>query len=101
MMAWLFPHIQDLLNALHLAAISGNLSSVKYLLKRFGDSKFDLDNLGQNALHKAVVQGHRKIVQYLIEDCGFDPSLEDVVRHVHLLLISVPRSLELIHNTCA
>ena len=72
--------MQDLLNALHLAAISGKLQSVKYLVKRFGDSKFDLDNLGQNCLHKAVIHGHCKMVRYLIEDCAFDPALEDLVR---------------------
>ena len=71
--------MQDLLNALHLAAIGGSLQSVKYLVKRFGDRKFDLDSTGQNCLHNAVVQGHRKIVKYLIEDCAFDPALEDLV----------------------
>ena len=86
--------MQDLLNALHLAAISGKLSSVKYLLKHFGDSKFDLDNLGQNCLHKAAVHGHRKMVRHLIEEHGFDPSLEDLVSCVLLLHITASLSLE-------
>lgn len=92
--------MQDLLNALQLAAISGKLSSVKYLVNRFGDSKFDLDNLGQNCLHKAVVHGHRKIVRYLIEECGFDPSLGDLVRCGLLSHISAPRSLEHTLHSC-
>ena len=81
--------MQDLLNALHLAAISGKLQSVKYLLKRFGDSKFDLDNLGQNCLHKAVIHGHRKMVRYLIEDCAFDPALEDLVSWISNCLCTI------------
>ena len=46
--------VQDLLNALHLAAIGGHLEVVKYLMPKFGDSRFDLDNDAQSCLHKAV-----------------------------------------------
>ena len=68
------------MNALHLAAIGGHLEIVKYLMPKFGDSKFDMDNLAQNCLHKAVREGHPKVVRYLVEEGGFDPSLRDRVR---------------------
>ena len=71
---------QDLMNALHLAAIGGHLEIVKYLMPKFGHSRFDMDNLAQNCLHKAVKEGHPKVVRYLIEEGGFDPSLRDRVR---------------------
>ena len=71
--------LQDLLNALHLAAVGGHLEIVKYLMPKFGESKFDLDNLAQSCLHKAVREGHPKVVRYLIEEGGFDPSLRDKV----------------------
>ena len=67
------------MNALHLAAIGGHLEIVKYLMPKFGDSRFDLDNRAQNCLHKAVKEGHLKVVRYLIEEGGFDPSLRDEV----------------------
>ena len=68
------------MNALHLAAHGGHLEVVKYLMPKFGESKFDMDSLAQNCLHKAVWEGHPKVVQYLIEEEGFDPSLRDKVR---------------------
>ena len=68
------------MNALHLAAIGGHLEIVKYLMPKFGESKFDLDNLAQSCLHKAVREGHPKVVRYLIEEGGFDPGLRDKVR---------------------
>ena len=73
-----------MLNALHLAAVGGHLEVVKYLMPKFGDSKFDLDNHAQSCLHNAVWNGHPKVVQYLIEEGGFDPSLRDKVgRYVY------------------
>ena len=51
-------------------------------MPKFGDNKFDLDNLAQSCLHKAVKEGHPKVVRYLIEEGGFDPNLRDMVwRH--------------------
>ena len=72
------------MNALHYAALGGHLEVVKYLIPKFGESKFDMDNLAQNCLHKAVWEGHLKVVQYLIEEGGFDPSLRDKVRKLYL-----------------
>ena len=67
------------MNALHLASFGGHLEIVKYLIPKFGDSRFDLDNLAQSCLHKAVTKGHPKVVRYLIEEGGFDPSLREKV----------------------
>ena len=75
------------MNALHLAAVGGHLQIVKYLMPKFGDSRFDLDNLGQNCLHKAVKEGHPKVVRYLIEEGGFDPNLRDKVKYIFFTCI--------------
>jgi len=74
------------LNALHLAAVGGHLEIVKFLMPKFGASRFDLDNLAQNCLHKAVKEGHLKVARYLIEEGGFDPSLRDRVSctYIHI-----------------
>ena len=69
-----------MLNALHLAAIGGHLEIVKYLMPKFGDRRFDLDNLAQSCLHKAVREGHPKVVRYLIEEGGLDPNFKDLVQ---------------------
>ena len=53
---------------------------VKYLMPKFGESRFDLDSRAQSCLHKAVKEGHPKVVRYLIEEGGLDPSLRDEVR---------------------
>ena len=68
-----------MLNALHLAAFGGHLEVVKYLMLKFGESRFDLDKDAQSCLHIAVREGHHKVVRYLIEEGGFDPSLRDKV----------------------
>ena len=54
---------------------------VKYLMPKFGDSKFDLDCAAHSCLHKAVCGGDPQVVRYLIEEGGFDPSLRDSVRN--------------------
>ena len=52
---------------------------VKYLIPKFGDRKFDLDNAGNTCLHYAAWEGHLAVVKYLIEECGFNPNLANVV----------------------
>ena len=42
---------EDHMNSLHFAAIGGHLEIVKCLMPKFGDSKFDVDNLVQRCLH--------------------------------------------------
>ena len=70
---------QDKLNALHLAACGGHVEIVKYLIPKFGDRKFDLDNAGNTCLHWAAREGHLAVVKYLIEECGFNPDLGNKV----------------------
>ncbi len=78
---------KDLLNGLHLAAFGGHLEIVKYLMPKFGASRFDLDTTARSCLHYSVKGGHPKVVRYLIEDGGFDPNLRDKVKdilHMHV-----------------
>ena len=70
------------MNALHLAAFGGHLETVKYLMPKFGDSRFDLDTAARSCLHYSVEGGHPKVVRYLIEEGAFDPSLRDKVRDI-------------------
>ena len=80
--------VQSLMNAIHLAARGGHLEVVKYLMPKFGDSRFDLDIQGQSCLHKAVKKGHLKVVRYLIEEGGFDPSLGDKVSVLYTCMLT-------------
>ena len=70
------------MTTLHLAAGGGHLETVKYLIPKFGQKKFDLDKDAQSCLHKAVMKGHPKVVRYLIGEGGFDPSLRDKVKEI-------------------
>ena len=62
-------------------------------MPKFGDSKFDLDNLAQSCLHKAVREGHPKMVRYLIEEGGFDPNLSDKVRRYMVAIVQALHNL--------
>ena len=89
------------MNALHLAAVGGHLEIVKYLMPKFGASRFDLDNLAQNCLHKAVKEGHLKVVRYLIEEGGFDPSLRDRVSCEYIYIYILLNMSPLIMSHCS
>ena len=83
-------NVQDKLNALHLAACGGHVEIVKYLIPKFGDRRFDLDNYGNTCLHWAAVKGHLAVVKYLIEECGFNPNLGNKVSccvYVYILYV--------------
>ena len=63
---------------------------VKYLIPKFGDRKFDLDNAGNTCLHLAAREGHLTVVKYLIEECGFNPNLGNKVScgvYVYILYV--------------
>ena len=47
---------------------------VKYLIPKFRNRKFDLDNVGNTCLHFAARKGHLAVVKYLVEECGFNPN---------------------------
>ena len=81
---------QDGFNALHLAACGGHVEIVKYLIPKFGDRKFDLDNAGNTCLHWAAQEGHLAVVKYLTEECGFNPNLGNKVSccvYVYILYV--------------
>ena len=81
---------QDKLNALHLAASSGHVEIVKYLIPKFGDREFDLANADNTCLHLAALEGHLAVVKYLIEECGFNPNLGNKVSccvYVYILYV--------------
>ena len=63
---------------------------VKYLIPKFGDRRFDLDNDGDTCLYWAAEEGHLAVVKYLIEECGFNPNLGDKVSccvYVYILYV--------------
>ena len=59
------------MNALHLAAYSGQLELVKYLIPILGEKKFDVDNLGHTCLTLAIQQQKEDVVEYLLKEGGF------------------------------
>jgi ankyrin repeat protein len=69
---------KDGLNALHLAVCGGHLGIVKYLISKFADKRFESDNNGNTYLHCAAQEGHLVVVKYLIEECGFDPTMDEI-----------------------
>ena len=70
---------------------------VKYLIHKFGDRKFELDDKGYSCLHRAALEEHMKVLNYLIEECGFDPSLGDQVEWQVLYLHCILSEFLLIH----
>ena len=52
---------------------------VKYLIPKFRDGRFGLDNDGDTCLHYAAQEGHLAVVKYLIEECGFNSNLGNKV----------------------
>ena len=63
---------------------------VKYLIPKFGDRKFDLDNDGNTCLHHAAREGHLAVVKYLVEEYGFDLNLGNKVSccvYVYILYV--------------
>ena len=73
---------QDKLNTLHLAAYCGHVEIVKYIIPKFGDRGFDVDNAGNTCLHWAAREGHLAVVKYLNEKCGFNANLANKVNIV-------------------
>ena len=59
------------MNALHIAAASGHLELVKYLISILGEKKFDVDNLGRTCLSVAIQQQKEDVVEYLLQEGGF------------------------------
>ena len=54
-----------------MAAYNGQLEMVKYLLPKFGQKKFDVDNDGRTCLTLAIQEQKQDVVDYLLEYGGF------------------------------
>ena len=59
------------MNALHIAAASGQLELVKYLIPLLGEEKFDVDNSGRTCLTLAIKRQKEDVVEYLLQEGGF------------------------------
>ena len=81
---------QDGASALHFGAYGGHVEIVKYLIPKFGDRKFDVDNAGNTCLHWAAQEGHLVVVKYLVEKYGFNANLANKVSccvYVYILYV--------------
>lgn len=65
-----------------MAGVSGNIECFEYLfgLPVMDEMKFELNGDGRTCLHVTVEWGHKEAMKYLIDECGFDPNLQDAVR---------------------
>ena len=66
-------------NALHKAALGGNVSSVQYLAPKMESLVHSTDNRGFTVLHGAAENGHAEVVQLLIDDYNLDPTVHNKV----------------------
>jgi ankyrin repeat protein len=60
----------DEYSAIHWAALLGNESTCKKLLRMGGTHVLAQDKYGNNAIHVAAVNGHDKIVKILLKSCS-------------------------------
>ena len=84
--------------ALMLAAYSGNIEILTFLLSSHNININQQDLSGQTALIIAAYQGHQEFVQYLISRQGVNPNLADY-RGVTPLLAAILHGQTLVANT--
>ena len=65
-----YLHSQVGRNALHIASANGHLELVKYLLPKFGQKKFDLDDNRYTCLTLAIEEKELDVVDYLFQEGG-------------------------------
>ena len=65
-----YLHSQVGHNALHIASANGHLELVKYLLPKFGQKKFDLDENRYTCLTLAIEEKELDVVDYLLQEGG-------------------------------
>lgn len=75
----------------HIAAASGHVSMLKYLIEHGADpDEQDRTNTsyilayeerhGRRAMHWAAMRGHKKVVKYLVEEIGVNPGIPEYYR---------------------
>ena len=65
-----YLHSQVGRNALHIDSANGHLELVKYLLPKFGQKKFDLDDNRYTCLTLAIEEKELDVVDYLLQEGG-------------------------------
>ena len=67
---------------MHLAAESGHIEVIKFLLPLFGERVHEKDNHSYTMLHWAAQNGRCQVARYLIDEVHMDPQDRDKVRGV-------------------
>ena len=71
--------MQNGMNALHLAAWCGHVSTFRYLANKMESLLHSTDHQGNTLLHLAAQEGHGNVVKLLLEEYSFDPNVHDKV----------------------
>ena len=71
--------MQDGMNALHLAAQGGQVSTIHYLAPKMKTQLHSTDYKGYTILHWAAQEGHVDVVKLLLEDYNLNPTTHDKV----------------------
>ena len=66
--------MQDGMNALHLAAVTGQVDTIHYLAPKMASLLHSTDHEGFTMLHWAAVGGHADVVWLLMKDYKLDPT---------------------------
>ncbi|KAH0795968.1 serine/threonine-protein phosphatase 6 regulatory ankyrin repeat subunit B-like isoform X1 [Histomonas meleagridis] len=86
----------NFVHQIHLAAQTGNLESVKFLVEKADVDAKEKNQLGTTPLHLAAQYGQLPVVQYLIEDCGIDPEIRDKNGNTPLQVACIHDQLEVV-----
>ena len=70
--------MQDGVNALHLSAAGGHVSTIHYLANKMESLLHSTDHQGNTVLHWAAEKGHGNVVRLLLEDYNLDPNTPEV-----------------------
>ena len=76
------------MNALHLAAAVGHVSTIQYMAPKMESLHHSTDNDGFTMLHVAAQYGHAEVVQLAIDEYKLDPTARTkvcVVGHAGVL----------------
>ena len=71
--------MQDGMNALHLAADGGHVSTIHYLAPKMESLLHSTDHEGNTVLHWAAQNGYANVVRLLLEEYNFNVNAPDKV----------------------